>query len=186
MYWFLYDVNGVIKEAQKVDVTVWTNANDYSGVLSADELDPVAQDAFAKPNEYTVQNGQLVHSNAPTVADLLQQAKLAKKAELYQAWQNACLTFQSSALDTVHTYTNDDKAIGRYNAIMNRIIKDSTWNPPDIYTHEAGFVSHTRVQFTQVYDDGMADEQAKEQNYEQKCVDADNATTVDTVNAVMW
>jgi hypothetical protein len=60
MIWFLYDSNGNIKELQMVNVQQWTNLNGYAGALSFAETNAIAQDAYANPQKYLVQNNQLV------------------------------------------------------------------------------------------------------------------------------
>lgn len=94
----------------------WTNIPDGCAILGPiDESDAIAQSAATSPTEWTVQNGALVHSNAPTDQERLDAAKAAQKAQLNlqmlqsfaKGFTSACDTSTSPATSRTYPLTTD-------------------------------------------------------------------------------
>jgi hypothetical protein len=103
MYWFLYDSSGNIEESQRNDTTEWTNLNGYAGVISFDESDSVAKDAFNNKDKYIIQNNELVLQPYFTLASAVSNGTTAITATL----NNPPVTLPTQATFSVlgQTYT---------------------------------------------------------------------------------
>jgi hypothetical protein len=117
----------------------------------------------------------------------LEYMRQQKHNELAAARDAAIFSpFQSSALGQPYTYTADHEARVRYNAILTRFMNDPSFTTASIYTHEAGFLPHNKQQFIQMWDDGMAHEQAQWDKYNQLIAQLNESTTVDQINSITW
>lgn len=128
-------------------------------------------------------------------SEILQIAKDNKKAELQSASDKAVETFKSSALGTVHTYLADEKSMNYLNAEYS-FVKSSDYDNGSIdwYTVEAGFVTHSGTQISQVFLDGRT--YIKEQKtvklkllFEQVegiTITTDLQTALNEVEAIIW
>jgi hypothetical protein len=120
-------------------------------------------------------------------------AKSEKIKELQQARDNECLsTFTSSALGTPHTYKADVNARTRYDTVLARMLRDSTYTSENIYTVEEGYVAHNLAQMTQLFDDGIAHEKQMFDKYQQllnqvnAITSTDPATVDQQLAAIVW
>lgn len=125
--------------------------------------------------------------NWTSATDLFNAAKQRKKDELSQKCNEVISSgFPSSALGVQHTYPSDEEAQRNFNTIMNRFLIDSTFTNVNFKTLDAGYQSHTKAQFYQVFTDGhnYGEQQIVHLNDLKTQVDA--ATTIDAVNAITW
>lgn len=95
----------------------------------------------------------------PTSAQLdaawLEVLKKAKKADINVACNNAILAgFPSYVLGTIHSYPADEEAQRNWNTSMNRFLSDSTRTSDTFKTFDAGYLSHTKAQFFEVFANG--------------------------------
>jgi hypothetical protein len=81
--------------------------------------------------------------------------KQLKKDDLSQLC-NAAITggFKSSALGIEHVYPCDDEAQRNFNTTINRFLIDPNYTSTGFKTLDAGYLSHTKSQFFQVFCDG--------------------------------
>jgi hypothetical protein len=122
-----------------------------------------------------------------TDATLLQYAKDAKKAELNKKCDLTIMGgFTSSALGAPHTYSSVLTDEIWYNATKNRFDIDATFTSVDWKTIDAGYLTHTKAQFQQVFIDGHAygnNQIAKLNNLKAQ---VDSATTQTDVEGIVW
>jgi hypothetical protein len=164
----------------------------YIEPLLIDDKMPIPNDCTEiKPIDglYKAQfvNGAWVE--AETSATLLQYAKDAKKAELNMKCDLAIMGgFTSSALGVEHTYSSVLTDEIWYNATKNRFDIDAAFASVDWKTIDAGYLTHTKAQFQQVFIDGHAfgNSQIAHRNDLNKTVDDPTTDTVEKVKAITW
>lgn len=141
-------------------------------------------DGFYKPQWNGI---EWIDAQPLTAQQQLDAAKQMRLAYLAKCRDNAIFgTFTSSCTGTLYTYTADDRARLRYERCARKAATDTTYTGDSIYTHEAGFVTHTGPQLIQLCEDGAKHEKDQWTHYDTKVSDVQNATTVDAVNAVTW
>lgn len=117
----------------------------------------------------------------------LDSLKSQKKAQLGASFDATMAGgFTSSALGVAHTYPSDLQAMIFFNATMNRFNNDSTFTSVDQKTLDAGYLTHTKAQFIQVFNDGHAFGVMQDTKLANLKAQADAATTVSAVNAITW
>lgn len=188
-YWFRYSASdGVIAEVAISNETEWTNVpNGYAmlGPLVLD--DTIAQDAANKKDEYTVQNGQLVHSNAPTAVEQLASAQSAQKALLFQSFEHAInVGFPSSASGASAMYSIDGNAMAKWNGILSLINSGTLTSNITVKDINGVKVTLTPTQFKQFALDGFNYFNTQEQHLWTKEDDVNAANTIADVQAVTW
>lgn len=188
MYWFLYDSDGEINEAQQIDVTKWTNLNGYAGALGLEESDTGAQDAFLHKSHYAVQNGTLVKT--VTDAQLLSEAVSAQISSLSSS-MNATLAGGFTAKSTGHTYPSNMDSQNNMQAALLQFSLDSTKTAEMYMTIDEGMVSHTQQDLKNVFIEGGRWKNAQYAQFatlkaQVKQLATQAGTTVAQVQAVTW
>lgn len=114
----------------------------------------------------------------------IEAQKAAKIVELQQSRDTTIFsTFQSAALGQTYTYTGDDRARQRYDVILARMLRDSTYTSETIFTHEGGWLPHNQAQVTQLVNDGMAHEKSQWDHYNNLLAQVNAITTTDPTQA---
>lgn len=191
----MYRQDGTLAEWQHNETTGWTNTQytitDAVGHIGPiTDTDTTAQDAFMKPDEYTVQNGQLVHSNAPTAQQQLDTAKRKRIADLQQQFQTSLLNgFTSSADGTARTYAIDPVAMSKWTGALANI-NSGKITSVNLKDFSGNRLTLTGSQFQQMTADGFTFYNGQEAHLWHKEDDvnavllANYATTQDAINAV--
>lgn len=117
----------------------------------------------------------------------LTYTKNQKKAQLSASFDATMANgFSSSALGVSHTYPSDLQAMIFFNATFNRFNNDSTFTSVNQKTLDAGYLAHTKAQFTQVFNDGHEFGVTQDTKLANLKAQVDAATTVDAINAITW
>lgn len=209
-YYFAYKADGTI--AKKYMADSWSNtvlaSPDEIGMLGPlDATDATAQDAFAHPSHYTIQqtgttpestvtNEDGTETTIPatpimglvktvTDAQLLAEAQAAQIATITAAF-NATLVGGFASKSTGHTYPSDAAAERNFTGGITAFTTNPSKTAITLQTLDAGWVSHTKDQFYAMYNDGDA---WKEAQYPQLATlegEVRAATTVAAVQAAVW
>lgn len=116
-------------------------------------------------------------------SDILADLKEMKKAELDNNFNQTLMSgFTSSALGTSHSYPCDIQAMIFFNATFNRFQNDTTFLSIKQKTLDAGYISHNKDQFTQVYNDGHAFGITQDEKLAQLKSDTDAVTLTTDIN----
>lgn len=204
-YWFLYNMadGSIYGQPYLGNADEWTNIPTGCAVLGPfDEAKAgtTVKDAFAHPNYYIAQNDNLVAvANIATLQ--LADAKQAKISEITNAYQTELNgTFTSSATGATLVYDYIPTSQNLWKELKDTIgtsvdggtLPDSVLFPNgtmNITLANNTSVPHTRAQLQKVIQDATA---RKLQLYQklQGMVTANgtvmSATTVDTVNMIVW
>jgi hypothetical protein len=114
-------------------------------------------------------------------------SKSKKKSVLSEQCNTAIVSgFKSSALGVEHTYPSDMEAQANFNTIMNRFIIDSNFTSVAFKTLDAGYLSHTKGQFFQVFEDGHNYGAQQIQHLNELKVQVDSAQTQADLDAITW
>lgn len=190
-YWFLYNqTSGVIKDntvsPYHGSVIEWTNIpNGYGVVGPITDTDTTAQDAFVKPDEYTVQSGTLVHSNTPTAAQQLSDAKTAQIEQL-QVGLNQTLAGGFTSKTTGHGYVTTTNGQSNMEGDLKRFDLDSTLTSVQFYTTDAGWLSHTHQDLINAFLDGGKWKDAQYTQYSNLESQVNSQTTISGVQSITW